>query len=241
MVFAPPPPEPAPPEPETYLPRRTEPALVDGGFEVALGTLFFKPSLAETYFDGEGTPLNGTARETFHHKGRELGLASPLMWGGELSLHYLRRYFAGGVLMFVAGHPGAADASPEPSGGIAPSQVNQGALYTYGGALDLAAAFPYGMFAVRPSAVLGMRGFSMPLTGFEQKTCHGKRGAYPCYENATTDAQLFLEPRLRLVITPPRTSISFGAYVGMEVVGGNSPTAGLFFGFSTRPHEGLLP
>jgi hypothetical protein len=241
MVFAPPPPEPAPPEPSTSLPPGAERALVDSGLEVGLGTLFFKPSLAETYFDGQGTPLNGTTRERFHHKGREIGLESPLMWGGELSLHYLRRYFAGGVLIFVAGHPGAADATPDPSGGIASSQVNQGSLTSYGGALDLAAAFPYGILAIRPSAALGIRTFTLPMTGFEKKTCRGKHGEYPCYEDATTAPQLFLEPRLRLVITPPRTSISFGAYVGMEVVGGNSPTAGLFFGFSTRPHEGLLP
>ena len=241
VVVSPPPPEAAPPEPARSLPGRTERVPVNGGFEVALGTLFFTPSLADTYFDGEGTPLNGTERQTFHHKGRELGLESPLMWGAELSLHYLRRYFAVGVLGFAAGHPGAADAEPIPAGAVAPTQVNQGALSSYGGAIDVAAAVPYGILAIRPSTALGIRSFMVPMIGFEKRTCRGKRGNYPCYEYASTGAQIFFEPRLRLVVTPPRTSISFGAYVGVEVVGGFGPTAGLFFGFLTRSHEGLLP
>ena len=241
VVFAPPPPEAAPPEPASHLPPRTARVLVDGGFEVAIGTLLFAPSLADTTFHGEGTPLNGTTRQIFRHKGRELGLASPLMWGGEFSVHYLRRYFAVGFLAFVAGHPGAADAEPMPAGAIAPTQVNQGSLSSYGGAIDAAVAIPSGIFALRPGTALGLRTFMLPMTGFEKKTCRGKHGSYPCYEDATTGAQLFFEPRFRLVVTPPRTSISFGAYVGMEVVGGSGPTAGLFFGFSTRGHEGLLP
>ena len=133
------------------------------------------------------------------------------------------------------------DAKPVPSGAVASTQVNQGSLSAYGGAIDVAGAIPSGIFAIRPSTALGIRAFTLPMTGFENKTCHGKRGAYPCYEDAVTGVQLFFEPRLRLVVTPPHTSVSFGAYVGMEVVGGSGPTAGLFFGFSTRPHEGLLP
>lgn len=230
----------AAPEPLEPLPPAEGPPRASTNPEPPV-VVFSPPSLADTYFHGEGTPLNGTTRQTFRHKGRELGIESPLMWGGELSVHYLRRYFAVGFLGFVAGHPGAADAEPMPAGAIASTQVNQGSLSSYGGALDAAVAIPSGIFALRPGTALGIRTFMLPMTGFEKKTCRGKHGSYPCYEDATTGAQLFFEPRLRLVVTPPRTSISFGAYVGLEVVGGSGPTAGLFFGFSTRPHEGLLP
>lgn len=240
VVYAPPPPAPAPTEPSRPL-LREERAQANGGFELAIGTLFFQPSLADTAFEGAGTPLNGTGRESFRHKGRELGLESPLMWGGELSVHYLRRYFAGGVMMFFAGHPGGADAEPSPVGNIASSQVNPGSLTAYGGALDFAAALPYGIVAIRPGLMFGIRGFTLPLTGFEKTTCRGKYGRRPCDEQATTDVQLFVEPRVRVVITPSRTSLAFGGYVGLEPVGGSGPTAGLFVGFVSRPHEGLLP
>lgn len=239
VVIAPPPPEPAPPEPAPRV--RNVEKLQNGGAEISFGTLFFQPSLRGVYFDGSGTPLNGSRRETFHHTGRELGVDSPLMWGAEFSLHYMRRYLAVGVLGFLAGHPGAADAEPSPTGALAPTQVNQGSITGYGAGLDLAGAVPFGIVALRPGVVLGMRGFSMPMTGFEPKTCHGKRGAYPCYEDATTDAQLFLEPRIRLVVTPARSAVSFGAYVGMEVFGGSSPTAGLFLSGTTSAHENLRP
>lgn len=79
------------------------------------------------------------------------------------------------------------------------------------------------------------------MIGFEKKSCHSKHGTYPCYEDATTTALLFFEPRVRVEISPdPLSGLFFGGYVGMEVVGGSAPTAGLFSGFHT-PHSMLMP
>lgn len=219
--------------------------LANGGAEISFGTLFFQPSLRDEHFDGRGTPLDKpppTTPESFHHKGRELGIDSPLMWGAELSFHYMRRYFAIGVMGFLAGHPGAADAVPIPADGIAASQVNPGAITGYGAGIDLAGAVPLGMIALRPGVVVGVRGFSVPMIGFEQTTCQGTRsGSHSCYEDATTDPLLFVEPRVRMAITPPRSVLSFGAYVGIEVVGGSGPTAGLFLSGTMNAHENLRP
>jgi hypothetical protein len=239
VIIAPPPPERAPEAAE----ERPSPyaALEDGGVELSLGTLFFQPSLGSKYFDGSGKAPNTEVTQSFHHRGRELGLDTPLMWGGEVSIHYMRRYFALGLLGFVAGHPGAADSDVVPSSRAPVPDVNRGALTAWGGGVDVAGAVPFGIVAFRPGVVLGLRGFSMPITGFEMTTCHGKSGTHPCYETADTTALGFVEPRMRVVVTPARSGISFGAYVGMEVVGGTGPTAGLFFALGTAPHEDMRP
>lgn len=240
MVVMPPPPEAPPPEPLPPPPPPPQQALKDGGVSVAMGTLLFRPALGQTMFNGSGTPLGGSRRESFRHAGRELGLDTPLMWGGELSAHYVRRYFAAGVMGFVVGHPGSEDRGTSPAYSPPADQVSAGALSGYGGGIDLAGALPLGPLAFRAGGVLGVRAFSLPMSGFEKKTCRGKRGNYPCSEEATTHALLFFEPRVRVEITPGRSMIFFGGYVGMEVVGGSGPTAGLFFGFHT-PHSNLQP
>jgi hypothetical protein len=240
VIIMPPPPERAPDAPAQERPSRFA-TLDNGGMEISLGTLFFQPGLGHASFEGGGTAPNTQQRQSFHHLGRELGLDAPLMWGGEVSIHYMRRYFAVGLLGFVAGHPGAADSGAIPSSGAPVPDVNQGALTGWGGGVDLAGAVPFGIVALRPGVVLGLRTFSMPITGFDKTTCHGKHGDYPCYETADTAALGFVEPRMRMIITPERSGVSFGAYVGMEIVGGVGPTAGLFFGFGTAPHEGMRP
>ena len=239
-VVSPPKPEPAPPEdrppraPDVYT-------LQNGGLELTASTIFFEPSLRRVSFSGSGVPRDGTQRIQFRHTGTELGLDSPLMWGGELSVHYLRRYFAVGMSAFFAGHPGGADLTPSPANTVVASQVNSSALVGYGGTLDLAGAIPAGPIAFRPGVVAGLRGFQMPMTGFEKKTCHGKRGDYPCDEQASTNALPFLEARMRVEITPNRKSgIFFGGYVGKQLIDGAGLTTGCFLGWHT-PHEVLAP
>lgn len=240
VIIAPPPPERAP-EASTEDVTSRNATLANGAAEISLGTLFFQPGLGGVSFDGSGIRPNAQQRESFHHRGRELGLDAPLMWGGEVSLHYMRRYFAIGLLGFVAGHPGSADSDVIATSRAPVAAVNAGALTGWGGGVDLAGAVPFGIVTFRPGVVLGLRAFSMPILGFEQTTCHGKRGSYACYETADTPALGFVEPRMRMIVTPPRSSMSFGAYVGMEVLGGTGPTAGLFFGFVTGAHDELRP
>lgn len=243
VIIAPPPPERAPEasaEEREERPSRNA-TLDNGAAELSLGTLFFQPGLGNVFFDGSGKLPNAQDRQGFHHRGRELGLDAPLMWGGEVSLHYMRRYFAVGLLGFFAGHPGTADSGAIASSRVPVPDVNQAALTAWGGGVDLAGAVPFGIVAFRPGVVLGLRSFSLPITGFEMTTCHGKRGDYACHESADTAVLGFVEPRMRVIVTPERSAVSFGAYIGMEVVGGSGPTAGLFFGFVTGAHEGLRP
>jgi len=238
-VVMPPAPQAAPPSPDPpHAPPKEK--FSDGGVELALGTLLFQPSLGHAYFDGAGTVLGADHRENFHHLGRELGVDTPVMWGGEISFHYMRRYFAIGVMGFVAGHPGSSS-TPVPSHNLASLQVNPSALMGYGGGIEFDGALPLGPVSIRAGGVIGARGFSMPMIGFEETTCHDKHGSHPCYENATTNPQLFFEPRVRVEVSPdPHGGFFFGCYVGMGVVGGSAPTAGLFFGAHT-PHATLLP
>jgi hypothetical protein len=232
VILAPPPPEPLPPQ-ETPPAEEPEPSSAKvhvRGFEISLGALFFRPSLGHVAFNGSGAPVNGGPRQTFHHAGRELGVDSPALWGGELSIHYAWTYFAAGVTGFVAGHVGTMDTAPVPSGSPAAMLVNRNALMAYGGGLELAAIVPFEHVAVRPGAVLGIRGFTLPLVGYAQTTCRTKGGTRPCSETATTEPQPFIEPRLRVEITPgERSQISFGGYVGVDALGGSTPTGGLFF------------
>jgi hypothetical protein len=242
-VIAPPPPEPgasAPAEAVGDGDVARGRKLENGGAEIALGTLVFQPSLANVAFVGEGTPIGGTQRESFRHHGREIGLDAPAMWGAELSAHYLRRYVAAGVVAFVAGHPGGADALGGPTDRRAAEQVSASGVVGYGGGIDLAAALPLGPVAFRAGGVVGLRGFSVPMTGFEKKTCHSKGRRYPCDETATTGALLFLEPRVRMEISPGKSGFVVGGYAGMGIIGGVAPTMGVFIGLAT-PHETLQP
>jgi hypothetical protein len=239
-VIAPPPPVAGESEPTPSRVQR-DPTLADGGVEIAFGTTVFQPSLGGTFFDGTGTPRGGNKREGYHHAGREVGLDRPLMWGGEVSVSYLRRYFAVGLLGFVAGNTGGADATPAPPNTLASTQVSPLALLAYGGGLDLAGAVPLGPVAVRAGAVFGLRGFSMPMSGFEPTTCRSKGRSYPCDETASTHAQPFLQPRLRVEVNPSqRSGFFFGAMVGLDVAGGDGPTTGVFIGWQT-PHDSLRP
>jgi hypothetical protein len=205
------------------------PKLRARGLEVSLGAMFFRPSLGDMAFSGSGVPLTGGPRQSFHHTGRELGIDKPTLWGGELSIHYAWPYFAAGLTGFIAGHVGTMDTAPVPAGSPAAALVNRNALWAYGGGLELAAIVPFENVAIRPGGVLGLRGFSMPLVGYEMTTCRTKNGTRPCNETATAGPQLFIEPRLRVEITPgQRSQLSFGGYVGVDVFGGNTPTGGLF-------------
>ena len=242
MVVCPPPPVAGAPAPvPARPPPRAASKLLDGGAEITMGTLLFRPSLGNVVFDGAGTPLGGTQRVGFRHRGRELGLDAPLMWGGELSAYYVRRYFAAGVMGLIAGNPGGADTAAVPSYSSAAAQVSPGAIMAYGAGIDLSGALPLGLVAFRAGGVLGVRGFSLPMTGFEKKECHGKsRRTYPCDEDATTSVLLFIEPRVRMEIAAGGSGFVFGGYVGMGVLGGVAPTMGLFIGLAT-PHEKLQP
>jgi hypothetical protein len=246
VVVAPPPPEPAAPDPEAdHDARRDVPPelrLHDGGFEFTLATTMWRPDLRNVIFDGSGTPVGGNDRVAFQRRGHEIGVASPLFWGGEISMHYTRRWFAVGILGFYAGHPGGADAQPTPVHEAA--NVGQGdpsGMLAYGAAVDLAGAIPVDdHVAFRLGPTLGMRGFSMPISGFEPTTCHSKRGTYPCPERAVADPQLYVEPRLRIEIDPiPRGGLMIGGFAGYDVIGGGF-AGGIFLGFNTA-HAALLP
>jgi hypothetical protein len=241
-VIAPPPPEPPEPEPEGEdgsIPRPKEKLFPWGG-DFQLGTLMIQPSLARSLFIGEGVPRTGVERESFRHMGRELGIERPLLVGGELGLHYMRRYFAVGLMGFYAVHPGGAE-SGVAGRGVTADLVDAGGIYGFGGGVDFAGALPLGHFALRAGGVFGLRAFSIPMTGFQQTTCRSKHGTYPCDEIATTRPDLFFEPRLMADVSFGATGVFFlGAYVGMDALSGAGPTAGLYVGVHA-PHSQLEP
>ncbi len=244
VVIAPAPPAPAPVEIDDDARRPVEDEkLTDGGGEVLLATMAMQPDLSRVAFSGAGTPIGGVSRVPFHRTGRELGIQTPLLWGGELSARYLRRYFALGVMGFLAGNPGGADAAPVLANGPATSEANARSLMAYGGAIDISGALPLGDVTLRAGPLTGIRAYSLPLTGFEPTTCKGRRGrTYPCAETATTTVMPFLQPRVSVDWTPGRGAGSFvvGAFGGADVFGGASFTAGLYVGVRSR-HEALLP
>jgi hypothetical protein len=240
VIVAQPPPLPAPPEPD---PREEAiergPPLQNGGFSISIGALAFVPDLSNVTFSGSGVPTSGTNATPFTHRGRELGLRSPIMAGGELDLHYTRRWFAVGLMGFVATRPTPSDDAPDPPNNIAATQVNQATMVSYGFGLDLAGALPVNdHVALRLGPLTGLRAYSLAMTGFEPTTCHSRRGDFPCAERATA-AQLFLEPRARVEISPTGGAFMLGAYAGYDVVGGGV-AGGIFLGLHT-PHGKLLP
>jgi hypothetical protein len=244
VVIAPAPPAPAPVEIDDEARRPApEEKLTDGGGEIVLAGMAMQPDLTRVAFSGAGTPVGGYSRVQFHRTGRELGIQTPLLWGGELSARYLRRYFAVGAMGFIAGNPGGADATPVPPNGPATSEASARSLMAYGGAIDISGALPLGDVTLRAGPLTGIRAYSVPLTGFEPTTCKGRRGqSYPCAETATTSVLPFLQPRVSVDYAPGRSAGSFvvGAFAGADVFGGASFSAGVYVGVRSR-HESLLP
>jgi hypothetical protein len=241
VVYAPPPPlaAPDPPRPEPRDPN--ELTLSNGSLELTVAGLMFAPSLRNVAFDGHGTPLGSEDRVHFRHTGVQLGLDHPAFWGGELQAHYIRRYFAIGVTGYYVAHAGGGDATPVPPRNVAATQVNPGSLSAYGGGIDVSGAIPIGEYiALRPGAVVGVRGFTMDLTGFQKTTCTTKTGTIPCWETATSDPLLVVEPRLTIQLTPtPHGELFFGGFIGTNLVDG-SMSGGIFVGVHT-PHSALWP
>lgn len=118
------------PSPSTTLP-------TSGGFELAMGALLIRPQLNDEWFAAQGTPVDGTRRESLRARGRQLGIAAPRLAGGELSLFYTRRFFAVGAMGFFARNLGGADGAARSDDG-ASFAVNPSDLRAFGGGLDIA-------------------------------------------------------------------------------------------------------
>ncbi len=208
---------------ERRWPERT---AVEGTF----GVIVFTPRLAAMKFDGRGTPPGAKDPVDFSHRGRELGVDAPSMWAGELALHVRLRWASVGILGFFGGHPGVGDATPDPPGNAAAQAANTGSMLTYGGALDFAAVVPTGsVLSIRVGPLVGVRGFTMPLSGWETKSSDGSIST----GNATSDAQVFVQPRVRLLVRPRGADGFFlGASLGADVVGGGV-AAGLCIGLTS--------
>jgi hypothetical protein len=239
MVFSPPPPPPAPPSPKPEPSEDLSPLLPWGG-ALSLGALMFRPDLGGVRFTGQGVPLGQVSSVSFSHLGRQIGILDPFMGGGQISLSYYRRYVAFGIGVFLAGNVGGVMDVPEPYR-TPVQQVSPSDLSALGGMGDLSFVLPLGPASFKLGGVLGLRQFSVPMSGFEKTTCRSKHGTYPCDQEATSDAQAFFEPRARVDLGfGPRDVFFVGAYVGMELVGGSAPTAGVVFGIGT-PHASLQP
>lgn len=236
VIQAPEPPA-APREAEAPPPPPEKPLPTDG-LELGLGSTAFVPNIARMTFSGMGTPVGSDQPTRFRQSGRQLGLSSPTMVGGEIGIRYQQRYFAVGLVGILAGNPGGSDITPVPPNSPGAKLVDVGQLVSYGGGIDFAGAIPLGAVTFRFGGVMGLRGFDLPIVGYKLTTCRGKGGPYPCNEYASTGAQMFLEPRLTLQYSPMRQGFFVGGYVGAEVANGFEPTVGLYIGFHTS-HEAL--
>jgi len=249
-VVAPPPPEPAPPDPAPPPPpdppprhSKYETGPLYNGVEFSVGTLLFQPDLSNVVFSGSGTPLSGAAPVAFSHRGREIGAISPLLFGGDISLLWMRRYFAAGIWGFVAGNTSSADPLASPSDTAAANLVDPHAMVAYGGGVELEGAIPIDDHtALRIGPTFGLREYSIPLTGFRARSCSSKGHSYPCYEQASSDVQPFAQPRIRFELSPYKKvlSIFVGLYAGYDALGDGGFTGGLTVGVHT-PHPTLLP
>lgn len=248
VVIAPPAPLPAPPEDHAAeaTPHETR-KLSQGGFEIALGALAYRPDLSRVHFSGSGVPIDGArGRQNFHHKGSELGIQRPMLIGGDLAIRYLRRYVVLGVSGFMAGNSGGADATPIPANTEATMLVSARSLMAYGGAVEIEGALPLGPATIRVGPVTGVRAYKVDLPGFQATECKTRRNrnrGYPCAETAGTTAQPFLQPRVSIDFsTAPEKSESFfvGLSGGVDVFGGATYWGGLALGVRSS-HGGLLP
>lgn len=235
VVYGPAPPERAPPETDQPAPLQT--TWMNGGFAVGLGTVVFQPDLAGTRFKGSGVPLDGLRREPFSHLGREIGIQTPVLWGGELRLDYMRRYFEIGIHGFLAGHPGSSDPA---SNRLAASIADSSSIFAYGGGIRLAGAMPAGPISLSLGPDIGIRGFSIPLPGYQPTTCSSKHGTYPCAERATA-LQPYVQPRFTISWNADeRGGVFLAGWIGSDLYPSPTMAGGLVFGVGT-PHEAIAP
>jgi hypothetical protein len=193
-------------------------------FELSVSAIMFRPKLGNVKFD----------HDDFHHRGRELGLDTPSMWGADLGLHVRHKWIAIGFVAFLGGHPGDGDATPDPPNNEAAHIANTGSIVTFGGAADLAAAIPAGRYvSLRFGPLVGLRAFVLPLSNAPKEQCSDESDKPPeCTPSATSDVQPFLEPRVRALVSLDHTGLFFGASLGYEVFGGGLATSLLFGGIA---------
>jgi hypothetical protein len=214
-----------PPDPNPFVDRQA--------FELTGGVATFYPKLANVAFSGTGHPPDGSPAIDYNHRGREIGLDSPSIWAFQMELHARIRWFSAGLTGFIGGHPGTGDASPNPPGNAAAPLANTGSIVAYGAGLDLAAAVPIGRFvSVRLGNVVGIRGFSLGLTGVPDK-CGEDDNSTSCHATAYADPQVFLQPRIRVLVRQPHADgFFYGVSAGDEIVGGGF-AASFFIGWTT--------
>lgn len=188
------------------------------GLEFALGAFMFRPKLANVSFD----------HGDFHHRGREIGLDTPSMWGVDLGFHLRHQWITFGLVGFFGGHPGGRDAAPDPPNTDAPQIANTGSIVTFGVASDLAAVIPAGRHvSLRFGPLAGIRAFVLPLSGAPKESCSSDEGG--CTPTAISDVQPFFQPRVRALVSLDNTALFFGASLGYEIFGGGV-AAGAFIG-----------
>lgn len=210
-------------------PRR---AHAQSGPRLGAGLLLMQPELASSQFSGSGVPYTSHegVRQSFDHSGRQLGVHAPVVVGAELRLSWEERLFEIGVQGFGGGALGDSGGASDPG---AAELAKASSMHAYGGGIHAVLAIPAGVVTFLLGPDLGVRAFSVPLTGFEPTTCAGKYGAYSCPETATS-TQPYVAPRLTVVIHGDRArggGFFFAPWAGLDVLPSPSWAAGFSFGF----------
>ena len=211
----------APPEVEDVRPHN--------GASFSLGTMFVSPRLGDTIFTGDGTPVAG-GPSGFRHTARDMGIAHPMLMGGEVRAAYVRRYIEVGIQGYMGGDLSGGDAG---ASSVRPL-VDAGNVSLIGGGGHILGVIPVGPFSFTFGPDAGARAFSVPLTGFRTYECQTKAGKKQCQEQATAQ-QFYVEPRIGVLINTGsigKRLESDGVFIHAWVGGDMIPASSLAFGLS---------
>lgn len=210
------------------------PELPTRGLAVGLGADFYRPSLANDYFDGHGIPRTGGPTQPFHFRGRDFGLLRPTLAVLDTRVDYMNRYAELGFHFIYGGSMSSGDHALDAS---AAATANAPGVSMIGGGLHGAAVLLLrDAVSVTAGADLGVRGYNVPLRGFQDTTCHTKYGTHPCPQTATA-IDGYVQPRVSLIWNSAtgkrRSGFFLSAWVGADVASGISFASGLSLGLAS--------
>lgn len=206
------------------------------GFMIAPSVLLVQPRLSSANFSGSGVVYGDSTNTTYSHSGREIGIHAPVMIGAELRLGIQHRYFEIGGQLVAAASLGDSNSATDPE---AAQLARASSLGMFGGGVHAMITIPAGVvtFAIGPD--FGVRGFQLPLTGFEPTVCHNRYGTYSCPETATY-TQPYFQPRVTMIVHgDPKAPASFffGPWLGVDVIPAPSWAGGFTFGWGANQNR----
>jgi hypothetical protein len=208
-----------PPEPEPSPEERpTKKLLESGGFDVALSFGAAHIPLEHASFSGGGRTMGTNNYQAIGVKGRDLGLGTPLFWGGEIALRYTRRYFTLGI---IGGYAYGGNVDLQPTDYELSQRIDRSHMNLYAIGLELSGVVAFDPVTFRVGPYVGVRHVTAPMPGYEPTTCTRSsrygRTSYPCLESAKATTP-FIQPRASFDVSLGKggTAPTLGAWVGVD-------------------------